>query len=116
MDSLTDLFSKGYYVSLGALALLLETMQDEQKRNQAVRSWQGSVNDFLQDLTAKGVTTETEARSYVDRMVSNQIKTVDTKAVSTDAPTADVVDDLSQIQDLTKQIAELRAQLEQVGQ
>ncbi|MFN3927889.1 MAG: hypothetical protein ACK4QL_11385 [Pseudanabaenaceae cyanobacterium] len=112
MDTLAELLNKGYYASLGALALLLETVQDEQKRSQAVKRLQDNIEGLVQELVKKGVATESEARSYVDRVVSQRVKTVDTNAQEAKEETSPE-NEIDQLRELTKQLAELRAELEQ---
>jgi len=99
--------SKGYYVALGAIATLVDTLQSEPKRQQVVSSLQTSLERILQELANKGVSTEAEARSYVDRMVAPpaKVQTVETQATTVPA------DDIAELKELTQQVAELRAEL-----
>jgi polyhydroxyalkanoate synthesis regulator phasin len=114
---LTKLLSKGYYVTLGTLALLLETAQSPQKRAEVVNQWQANLGNLLDELTSKGVATESEARSFVDNMVAEQIKTVDTTATTVNPPNPQTPEDeIAELAKLTKQLADLRSQLESMGQ
>lgn len=111
---LTKLFNKGYYVALGTIAAVLETAQSSPKRTQVVREWQTNFASLLDELTTKGIATESEARSYVDNMVSQQVQTVDTTATTVNS--AVVGDEISELENLTKQLADLRSELESLGQ
>jgi len=42
--------SKGYYVTLGAIATLVDTLQSEPKRQQTVSSLQTNIEQLLQEL------------------------------------------------------------------
>jgi predicted YcjX-like family ATPase len=106
-NDIGKVLSKGYYVTLGAIATLVDTLQSEPKRQQAVSSLQSNIEQLLQELANKGVSTEAEARSYVDRLVSPPAKeqTVETQATSVPS------DDIAELKELTQQVAELRAEL-----
>ncbi len=101
--------SRGYYITLGAIATLLDTWQSEPKRQQVINAVQSNLERLLQELADKGVSTEAEARSYVDRLVSrqgaSQPQTVDTQATTVPP------DDIAELKELTRQVMELRAEL-----
>jgi prefoldin subunit 5 len=105
------IFQTGYYVTLGATTTLIEVLQDAQKRDQLWRSLQQNTTTTLQDLAEKGVATEAEARSYVDRTVTRTPSTVNTTATTVPETSSDVQ---SELEDLTQQLAALRQELEQL--
>ncbi|HAN46048.1 MAG TPA: hypothetical protein DCQ32_05795 [Cyanobacteria bacterium UBA8156] len=126
---LSEALQKGFYVSLGATAALLEFWQDPIAREQSLKSWQQD----LDRLVEKGVSAEIEARNFVDRMVAQQTgaptpraaepvpTTVDTTAQPADQPAEDgssgvPQDDAQALSQLTQQLADLRAELEQLRQ
>jgi hypothetical protein len=134
---LEKLFQRGYYVTLGATSSLLEVIQDPTKREENFRRLGRSFDEITQELAEKGVTTEAEARSYVDKFIAQQVNggssttnsesagltTVTTTAKTVDDNTADGTEksDKSvkasmrdEIQELTQQLASLRSQLEQL--
>jgi polyhydroxyalkanoate synthesis regulator phasin len=131
---LEKLIQQGYYVTLGATSSLLEVIQDPIKREENLRMWGRTFNELSQDLAAKGVSTEAEARSYVDSFIAQRVNgtkpqeettsltTVNTTAESVEetnaeASTAKVKSSMrDEIQELTDQLTNLRAELEQLRQ
>ncbi|MEE3715690.1 hypothetical protein V2H45_02900 [Tumidithrix elongata RA019] len=137
MDSidLGKLLQKGFYVTLGATASLLEVLQDPRKQEQSFSALRRDFDSLTQELAEKGVVTESEARSLVDSFIARQIKTdggsktteADTPSTVTVNTTAtDVVEPIAEpkissnvqtdLKDLTQQIADLRAELESLRQ
>lgn len=144
---LGKLLEKGYYVTLGATSSLLEVIQDPIKREENFKMLGRSFDEIAQELAEKGVTTEAEARSYVDSFIAQQVKgSSDTGAagLTTVTTTARTIEDIvpdnlsdnladkadktvkpdrtvksslrAEIQELTQELANLRAQLEQLRQ
>ncbi len=135
---LEKLFQRGYYVTLGATSSLLEVIQDPNKREENFRRLGRSFDEITQELAEKGVTTEAEARSYVDKFIAQQVNgtgnttnsesagltTVTTTAKTVDDNASDAISDKpdksvkasmrDEIQELTQQLANLRSQLEQL--
>jgi polyhydroxyalkanoate synthesis regulator phasin len=134
---LEKLFQKGYYVTLGATSSLLEVIQDPTKREENFRRLGRSFDEITQELAEKGVTTEAEARSYVDKFIAQQVNgggsdtNSESAGLTTVTTTAKTVDDNAsddteksdksvkasmrdEIQELTQQLASLRSQLEQL--
>ncbi|CAN1211959.1 hypothetical protein TUMEXPCC7403_17265 [Tumidithrix helvetica PCC 7403] len=137
MDSidLGKLLQKGFYVTLGATASLLEVLQDPRKQEQSFSALRRDFDSLTQELAEKGVVTESEARSLVDSFIARQIKTDgSSKTTESDAPSTvtvnttatDVVEPIAEpkvsanvqtdLKDLTQQIADLRAELENLRQ
>jgi polyhydroxyalkanoate synthesis regulator phasin len=132
---LEKLFQRGYYVTLGATSSLLEVIQDPTKREENFRRLGRSFDEITQELAEKGVTTEAEARSYVDKFIAQQVNGTgnntdsESASLTTVTTTAKTVDDNAtdgtseksvkasmrdEIQELTQQLASLRSQLEQL--
>ncbi len=135
---LSKLMQRGYYVTLGATSSLLEVLQDPIKREENLKMLGRSFDEVTQELADKGVTTEAEARSFVDNFIAQQVTGSSTKppestgltTVTTTASTVDdsVAEDLGdnladkkvkasmrdEIQELTQQLASLRSELEQL--
>lgn len=130
---LEKLVQKGYYVTLGATSSLIEVIQDPIKREENLRMLGRSFDEITQTLAEKGVTTEAEARSYVDSFIAQQVSvkaTNDEKSagLTTVTTTAKTVDDnvseksdqkvkasmRDEIEELTQQLASLRSDLEQL--
>ena len=133
---LSKLVQKGYYVTLGLTSTLIEVIQDPIKREENIRMLGRSFDEVTQDLADKGISTEAEARSYVDSFIAQQVNgssnnnvdppsagltTVTTtartvgEAAESDKPDKKVKASLrDEIQELTEQIASLRSELEQI--
>lgn len=133
---LSKLVQKGYYVTLGLTSTLIEVIQDPIKREENIRMLGRSFDEVTQDLADKGISTEAEARSYVDSFIAQQVNgssniNVDSPSagLTTVTTTASTVDEAAEsdkadkkvkaslrdeIQELTEQIASLRSELEQM--
>jgi len=125
MDSnnLVQFLQTGFHVSLGATTALIESLQDPQKREENFSQLNSSFDQQLATLEEKGKITEQEARSYIESMWtqpnnSGSSASADT-ATNTSAtpPTSTATANTQQeIEELTAQIAALRAELEQLRQ
>jgi polyhydroxyalkanoate synthesis regulator phasin len=130
---LEKLVQRGYYVTLGATSSLIEVIQDPIKREENLKILGRSFDEITQTLAEKGVTTEAEARSYVDSFIAQQVSvksTTDSESagLTTVTTTAKTVDDnvsekpdqkvkasmRDEIAELTQQLASLRSELEQL--
>lgn len=118
-DNLLQFVQTGFRVTLGATTSLVESIQDTQKREHNLALLQSDVNLLIQELAQKGEVTEQEARTFVDSILtpknpaSTQTTGSSSYTASTPSPVAppDVQMDL---QELTAQIAALRAELEKL--
>ncbi|MCS6958873.1 MAG: hypothetical protein RMK91_02350 [Pseudanabaenaceae cyanobacterium SKYGB_i_bin29] len=106
------LLQRGYYVTLGFTSILLEIAQDATKREERIKD----LDRFLDELVAKGVSTEAEARSYVDQIMARGTQTSKTEDGTTVTAVATTVADNTEqeLRELTEQIAKLRQELEQL--
>ena len=134
---LEKLFQRGYYVTLGATSSLLEVIQDPTKREENLRRLGRSFDEITQELAEKGVTTESEARSYVDKFIAQQVNgssatNPESAGLTTVTTTAKTVEDNAtdrpskkssqsvkasmrdEIKELTEQLAGLRSELEKL--
>jgi polyhydroxyalkanoate synthesis regulator phasin len=130
---LEKLVQRGYYVTLGATSSLIEVIQDPIKREENLKILGRSFDEITQTLAEKGVTTEAEARSYVDSFIAQRVSgksTTDEESagLTTVTTTAKTVDDnvsekpdqkvkasmRDEIAELTQQLASLRSELEQL--
>jgi polyhydroxyalkanoate synthesis regulator phasin len=69
-DDLSQTLQKGFRVTLGATASLIEAIQDPQGSSQRFSALGGDVNRITEELEIKGETTEREARVMVDALLS----------------------------------------------
>jgi polyhydroxyalkanoate synthesis regulator phasin len=121
-DTLVQLAQKSLRVTIGATATLLETLQDPQQREANLSRLKTDLSQMTDEWEVKGESTEREARSFVDTLLSQASNRVNT-AVSTEPRTvstvsttaAPIAPDVQQdLQELTQQIAALRAELEKL--
>ncbi|MGV0023595.1 hypothetical protein [Phormidesmis priestleyi] len=116
-DTVTLLLQKGFHVTIGATAALVESLQDPQKREQNLSKLRLEFDELTQDWAQKGEVTEREARAFVDTMLSqrngenSQTTTVTTTA--TPVPTISPEVQL-ELQALTAQLGAIRAELERL--
>lgn len=118
-DSLLQFLQNGFRLSVGATAALIESLQDSQKREEILAKLkQSEFSELAAELTKKGEITEQEAREFVDSLWQQQNQTSGdapgtSATTTTDNPVAspNVQQDL---QELTAQVAALRAELEKL--
>ncbi len=121
VDNLTQMFQTGFRVTLGAASSLVEILQDSQKRIENFDKIQSQWNEFTEQWAAKGEVTEQEARKFVDTLIhqqsgdfTNSPETRETtvQVTTPDPPAASNTATVSEIQELTEDIAALRTELE----
>lgn len=120
-DTLTQLLQKGFRVTLGATATIVEAIQDPQRREANLSKLTTELSQLAEEWEAKGVTTEQEARSFVDTILRQGSASTPSSSytppsspdssVSTTSAPVDVQQDL---QELTAQIAAIRAEIERI--
>jgi polyhydroxyalkanoate synthesis regulator phasin len=120
-DHLLQLVQTGFRVTLGATASLVETLQDAQKREQNLSQIRSRLSERVQEWAEKGEITEQEARNFVDSFLQQrQERQSTTPAASDTAPVATTTtpatspDVQLEMQELTAQIAAMRAELEKL--
>ncbi|MGD1860274.1 MAG: hypothetical protein ACFB0E_09925 [Leptolyngbyaceae cyanobacterium] len=105
-DTLTETIHKGFRVTLGATASLVDALRDPQASQEKF----GNISDFevlTQELEAKGVDAEREARATVDSLM-NQMGQIPNPFVSPPASEATVEAQASTVVDVSVQ-AEIEA-------
>jgi len=115
---------QGFHITLGAISVATETLQNEQKRMQLVSELSQELNQRAQEWEEKGETTATEARHFIENLV-NQGAQQDTSSSSgrtTQATSASNVttsaeparDDFpARLQALTDEVTTLREEMAQ---
>ena len=116
-DTVTTTLQKGFRVTLGATATLLEAIQDPQSSGQRFSDLGSDVNRLTETLESKGEVTEREARQFVDALLSqlpspfaegsSSPPTVDTVATPIADPTVQ-----SDLAALTQELADIRQAIE----
>ena len=121
-DTITQLLQKGFRVTLGATATLVEALQDPQRRAENLSKLTSELSQLTAEWETKGATAEVEARNFVDTLWRQQssstppapsypVRTVDSPTTPISTAPADVQQDL---QELTAQIAAIRAEIERL--
>lgn len=116
-DTLLQLLQKGFRVSLGATASLIEILQDPLKRDANLSRLQTELAELAEEWAEKGEMTEQEARHFVETILNQQQASTPgeagqaTERSSSPTTSPDVQADL---QELTNQIAAIRAELERL--
>ncbi len=114
---LTQQLQRGLHVALGATTDLVESLQDPHKRDQNLAKLRLDWNDLSEEWARKGEQTEQEARGFLDTVVRQwPSATGSSDSTNSASPTAPAtsLDIQSDIQELTAQIAAIRADLEQL--
>lgn len=120
-NSLLDLLQTGFRVSLGATTSLVETLQNPQKREETLSEMSTQLSQRVTEWAQKGEITEQEARRLLEEMLGRQANPG--RSTATEAPpdtsTAPPSPPTSpntqlEIQELTAQIAAIRAELEKL--
>jgi polyhydroxyalkanoate synthesis regulator phasin len=117
-DTTINLLKKGFHVTLGATSSLVESIQDPIKREENLAQLRMGPNEFAEVLAEKGAVTEVEARKFVDNVVAQYKPSASSYSNSpASTATSTSIDPTLQLelQDLTKQLAELRTQLKNSG-
>jgi polyhydroxyalkanoate synthesis regulator phasin len=116
-DTVALLLQKGFHVTLGATAALVESLQDPQKREQNLSKLRLEFNELTQDWAQKGEFTEREARAFVDTMLAQrgETSTPTTTVTTTARPVPAVSPEVQlELQALTAQLGAIRAELERL--
>lgn len=110
-----SLFQQGFRITVGAAASLVETIQDQKKREMALQELQTQFSKNSQEWARKGEMTEQEARIFIEKFLNQKPAseaTVTTSAteIPSDRPGEDSIE--GEIKQLTQQITALRSELE----
>ena len=114
-NSLLQFIQQGFRVTIGATASLVETIQDPQKRTEALSQLQIELEQKTREWAQKGEVTEQEARRIIDNLINQRTRgkqpdvTNSPSSSNTTSPKNAVQSDL---EELTEQIIALRRDLE----
>ena len=118
-DDLSQNLQKGFRVTLGATAALIEALQDPANSSQKFSDLGTDVNRLTEDLEVKGEITEREARQFVDSLISQVPNPFASSDADGGGPTittvaSPVADSLvqSDLEALTLELAAIRSEIE----
>ncbi|OKH19602.1 hypothetical protein [[Limnothrix rosea] IAM M-220] len=107
-----DIVQKGFRVTVGAAATLVETLQDPQKRDVTITEFRAELQNRAAEWSEKGEMTEAEARKFLENIFQ---KDSGKPAGDREVPTAAVEVKDSELEEeilvLTEQITMLKAEL-----
>ncbi len=115
-DSLIQLLQTSVRVTLGATTSLIEVLQDPTRRDENLTKLREEWARLADEWEEKGASTEQEARSFVNKFFnqrSNGGAESSTGTVTVERP-ATTPDVQVELQELTTQIAAIRAELEKL--
>jgi polyhydroxyalkanoate synthesis regulator phasin len=114
-DPITQTLQKGFRMAIGAGASFVESVQDARKWDENLQKLTTDFESLSQEWEEKGTLTEQEARTVLDRWVSQQgfnTGAGGSNTVTTTASTVATPDVEADLKDLTAQVSALRAELE----
>jgi polyhydroxyalkanoate synthesis regulator phasin len=112
-ETLIQLLQNGFRVTLGATASLIEVVQDPQKRSENLSKLRQEWSQLAEEWAVKGESTEQDARDFVDTVLSQRRAQTPYPSTQT-TPTATAPSVQTELQELTVQIATIRAELEKL--
>lgn len=120
-DNFVQNIQTGFRITVGATASLIESLQDDRKREENLETLKLDWTQIADKWAAKGEQTEQEARNFVDAVMSQGQSATNRPPTDSASPTAEAnstsaadVAVHSELQELTEQIASLRKELEQL--
>ncbi|MDX2230967.1 MAG: hypothetical protein NW220_15110 [Leptolyngbyaceae cyanobacterium bins.349] len=117
-ESLIQLLHSGVRVTLGATTTLVEVLQDPTKREENLTKLRQEWRKLSEEWEEKGESTEQEARTFVNNLFNQQNTAAHGPAstgVATVATPASAPPNVQvELQELTAQIAAIRAELEKM--
>lgn len=118
-DTISELVHKGFRVTLGATASLVEAVQDPQKSSEKFADIGTDFNRLTDELEVKGASTEKEARDFVNTF-SNQFPNPFAQPSASNATVNAVATPVvesgiqAEIKALTEQLTAVRDEIEQL--
>ncbi|BAW95458.1 hypothetical protein NIES970_03640 [[Synechococcus] sp. NIES-970] len=108
-----ELIQKGFHVTVGAAATLVETIQDPMKREVTITGFRTELQSRAEEWSEKGEMTEQEARKFLEK-IFQQGKTAGAPGDQEIVTTATEVKDgelQTELKNLTEQIITLKSEL-----
>lgn len=113
-----DLIQKGFRVTVGAAATLLETIQDPQQRESTFSEFRTELQHRAEQWSEKGETTEQEARKLLEKIFQQDKYSKDAASQEIETSATEVKDsDLqNELKALTEEIMTLKTELAELRQ
>ncbi|MGB2923761.1 MAG: hypothetical protein WBB82_00495 [Limnothrix sp.] len=107
-----DIVQKGFHVTVGAAASLVETIQDPLKRDVTISEFRTELQTRTTEWSAKGEMTEQEARKFLEKVFQqDKVNNPGSQEVTTTVTEVKNADVELEIKALTDQIVLLKAEL-----
>ena len=111
-----EFFKKGLHVTLGATTSLVESVQDPFKREENLAQLNLGFDELTHIWEEKGSVTESEARQFIDTVISSSVGVATPSPSYTSTPSSRSSEDFdasvaSELKDLTQQLSEMREEL-----
>ncbi|MDJ0534505.1 MAG: hypothetical protein QNJ70_18835 [Xenococcaceae cyanobacterium MO_207.B15] len=117
---LLEIAQKGFRITVGAASSLIETVQNPQKRAEAISQIQLELNQKTQEWAQKGAVTEEEARVFLNNLLNQRPWARDSTGVSNPSSNTSNFnsgnDPSGGLKELTAEIVALRTELEKMRQ
>ena len=111
----TQVMQQGIRIALGAATSCVETLQDPQKRAEAIAILQAELNQKTQEWSAKGEVTEAEIKAFIDNLIAQRNWQGGDNPSSTGSDsTRTSANSNSKLQELTAEIIALKLELEKL--
>ncbi len=123
-NQVLKIVQQGFHMTLGAISVATETLQDEQKRAQLVSELSEQLTQSAQQWEEKGEETAEQARRVVEDLInqgSSEPSTSTTESTSTSSETSGTVtvnsnDYPSRLQSLMDEVTTLKEEMNQFRQ
>jgi polyhydroxyalkanoate synthesis regulator phasin len=111
-----EFLKKGLHVTLGATTSLVESVQDPFKREENLAQLNLGFDELTHIWEEKGAVTESEARQFIDTVISSSVGTTTSDSGYSASQTTGVSDNFdsavaNDIKDLTQHLSEMREEL-----
>ncbi|AMA07923.1 MULTISPECIES: hypothetical protein [unclassified Picosynechococcus] len=108
-----ELFQKGFHVTVGAAATLVETIQDPTKREVTISEFRTELQNRAEEWSEKGEMTEQEARKFLEKIFQQDkaAREPGTQEIVTTATEVKDSDLQNELKNLTDQIVTLKSEL-----
>ncbi|MEQ9670054.1 hypothetical protein [Coleofasciculus sp. G2-EDA-02] len=119
-NNIQDVFQTGFRVSLGATTSLIESLQDQQKREENLSLLNLDFNQQVAELSKKGEKTEQEAQRLIEQIFNQMNQPTESATPSTPRDSGSSSTGTTsrstqqELEELTVQIALIRTELEQM--
>lgn len=120
-NQVLKIVEQSFHISLGAISVATETLQNEQKRAQLVSEISEELNQRAQEWEEKGEATATEARRFIEELINQDSSgesagssdsARETGSASSSEETAPSPTDFpSRLQSLTDEVTTLREEI-----